>query len=65
MEVTENLDSFSFQCTAEFVCNEAMAIPLEQKCDGTNDCPTTRWTELVHGGKAKDEELFMCRPEGK
>ena len=50
-------------CLAEFVCNGEVTIPLSQKCDGNNDCPTPPWGMM--NGKASDENLWLCTPEGE
>ena len=40
-----------------------MTIPLSQKCDGNNDCPTPPW-ELMEG-KTSDENRWLCKSEGE
>ena len=51
------------QYVAEFVCDDAVVIPLNQKCDGNNDCPESPW--MRPGGKTRDEGIYACQPEGK
>ena len=48
--------------TAEFPCNEAVVIPLSQRCDGNNDCPASPWAR--ERSRTADESLYECKPEG-
>ena len=43
-----------------------MTIPLDEKCDGKNDCPKDKHRFYDgKGEKSKDEAPEYCKPEGE